>query len=396
MQGNIAIFVCPIGLRMFDRIEKDMLEEWMEDFPAVGIIGARQVGKTTLAKSLLNENSIHLDLESDLDIGLMAQPGIFFRQNADKRIIIDEVQRMPELFSLLRAIIDEDRRPGRFILLGSASPNLLRDSSESLAGRIAYVELSGLNLLEIGPENLLKLWTRGGFPLSFQSSSDKKSIFWRKQLTRTFVERDLPALGLDANAQQLNRLLIMLAGQVGQLYNASTFAKALGITPPTVRKYVDFFQNAFIVDFLQPYHINIKKRLTKSPKIYFNDPGIMHSLLGIGSYNDLIGHAIAGFSWENFAIRQIKSILKDEFEYHFYRTQDGTESDLVLVQNDTPLYSLEFKFTNTPKPTKGTHLAIQDLGTTRNFIVTPENRRYPITENLEVISLTELIEVLTN
>ena len=377
---------------MIKRLETNTLEDWLTQFPVVGIVGARQVGKTTLAKSLPNKNSIYLDLESDLDMGLLSQPGLFLRENSNKRIILDEVQRMPELFPLLRSIIDEDRRPGRFILLGSASPELLRKSSESLAGRIAYMELSGLNLLEAGPKNMLKLWNRGGFPDSYLAAGDAKSYLWRKQLVKAYIERDLPLLGLDANKQVLTRLLFMLAGNVGQLFNASAFAKSLGISAPTVRKYVDFLQNAFLIEQLHPYHINTKKRLVKSPKIYFNDTGLLHSLVNIEGYNHLIGNIVVGYSWENFAIRQIKSIIKDKYDSHFYRTQDGTEADLVLTQADKPVFMLEFKFSNAPKPTRGTHHAMADLGTTQNFLITPETRRYTIADNLEVISLEEFIE----
>ena len=377
---------------MLKRLETNIIEDWLTQFPVVGIVGARQVGKTTLSKSLPGKDSIYLDLESDLDIGLLAQPGLFLRENSNKRIIIDEVQRMPELFPLLRSVIDEDRRPGRFILLGSASPELLRKSSESLAGRIAYIELSGLNLLEVDPTSILKLWSRGGFPDSYLAANDAKSYLWRKQLTKAYIERDLPLLGLDANKQVLTRLLFMLAGTVGQLFNASAIAKSLGITAPTVRKYVDFLENAFLIEQLHPYHINIKKRLVKSPKIYFNDTGLLHSLLNIESYNSLVGNIVVGYSWENFAIRQIKSIIKDKYDSHFYRTQDGTEADLVLTQADQPVFMLEFKFSNAPKPTRGTYHAMADLGTPKNFIITPETRRYTIAENLEVISLTEFIE----
>lgn len=377
---------------MIKRLETDILEDWLTQFPVVGIVGARQVGKTTLAKSLLNKNSIYLDLESDLDIGLLSQRGLFLRSNSDKRIIIDEVQRMPELFPLLRSIIDEDRRPGRFILLGSASPELLRNSSESLAGRIAYMELSGFNLLEADPKNMLTLWNRGGFPDSYLAASDAKSHLWRKQLIKAYIERDLPLLGLDANKQVLTRLLFMLAGHVGQVFNASMIAKSLGITAPTVRKYVDFLQNAFLIEQLHPYHINSRKRLVKSPKIYFNDTGLLHSLLNIEGYNSLIGNIVVGHSWENFSIRQIRSIIGDKYDAFFYRTQDGTEADLVLTQADKPIYMLEFKFSNAPKPTRGTYHAMADLQTANNFIITPETRRYTIADNLEAISLTEFIE----
>jgi len=375
-----------------DRLESITIKKRMTQFPVVGIIGARQIGKTTLAKSLLTPDALYIDLESDLDTGIMSQPGLFLRHNKDKLIVIDEVQRVPELFPLLRSIIDEDRRNGRMILLGSASPNLLRNSSESLAGRIAYVELTGLNILETGKENMLKLWSRGGFPVSFLSNSDEDSYIWRKQLIKSYIERDLPLLGLDANKQILSRLVTMLAGGTTQQFNASMFAKSLGISAPTVRKYVDFLQNAFVLDLLPAYHLNIRKRLVKSPKIYFRDTGLLHVLLNLTSYNDLLGNIICGPSWENFAIAQIKSIFSDRFEYYYYRTQDGSEADLILTEADNPVYSLEFKFSNNPKPTKGTHLALADIGTSKNFIITPDSKRYPLTDNLEAINLDAFVQ----
>ncbi len=377
---------------MIGRFSIAELTELMEQFPAVGIIGPRQVGKTTLARQIAEENAIYIDLESDIGLSQLDNPGVFLRANQDLTIIIDEVQLMPQLFPLLRSIIDEDRRPGHFILLGSAAPSLIRKTAESLAGRIAYVELTSLLTNEV--DDTEKLWLRGGFPLSYLAKSDKQSATWRNQLLGAYIQRDLPQLGLNANPRLLNNLLRMLAHNTGSLWNAANFAKSLGLTSPTLKRYLEYLEGAFIIDVLEPFHSNVKKRITKTPKTFFKDTGLLHSLLKIASFDEIQGHPVLGNSWENFVIEQVKGQLGEKYEYYFYRTHDGSEVDLVLTDGAMPIASIEIKYTLAPKLTKGNRLAIDDINAQRNFICTFGNDHYPIDENIEVIGLDGMIAEL--
>ena len=365
----------------------------LEDFPAVGILGARQVGKTTAVKSLLEiDELVYLDLESDVDQAKLTDPGLFLRNNADKCIVLDEVQYRQDLFPLLRAIIDEDRRPGRFILLGSASPVLLRKSADSLAGRIAYHRMNPLGLPEVGYDKLNQLWIRGGFPNAFKSRSDSASHTWRQQFIKSYIERDLPSLGLDTNTRTLTNFLRMLSASVGQIWNASMFSKSLGITAPTVKRYLDFLEQAFLIRVLEPYHVNVKKRLVKSPKVYYADTGILHTLQQIVDFDALSGLPILGNSWENYVIGEILKVLPDDYEPYFYRTHEGAEIDLLLVKNQQPAIGIEIKYSNAPKLTKGFLNAIADVGTTSNFIITPGSDRFAVHEQIEVISLAGFLQ----
>ncbi len=380
---------------MISRGASKKVRKLLEKFPVVGIVGPRQIGKTTLVKSLLDEKSIYLDLESDVDLPKLTEPGLFFRTNSEKLIIIDEIQQMPELFPLLRSIVDENRRPGRFIILGSASPVLLRKSSESLAGRIAYMELTPFHLNEVGEEHITELWMKGGFPNSFLEDNNQTSVLWRNQLIRAYLERDLPALGLNVERRLLHNFLRMLANNTGQLWNAMTFAKSLGITSPTVKKYLDFMEGAFLVDVIEPFFMNMKKRLVKSPKVYFKDTGLLHALLGIPDLNTLQGNLLIGNSWENYVIQQIKNELGDTYEYYFYRTREGTEADLVLVKGGIPEITIEIKYTSSPKVSRGLKIAIEDLGSKKNFILIPTGERYPIHDNIEVIGLGDFLNLFS-
>lgn len=375
---------------MIRRLQEETLREYLKQFPAVGIIGPRQVGKTTLAKLISDNNTVYLDLESDVGLSKLTDPGFFLRANADKTIILDEVQNLPELFPLLRAIIDEDNRPGRFVLLGSAAPSLIRNSSESLAGRIGYFELTSFLLKEV--DNQEDLWLKGGFPKSYLDDT-KKSMVWRNQFLDTYIQRDLPNLGLNASPRLLSNFLRMLAHSTGNLWNASAFSRSLGITSPTAKSYLEFLEGAFLIDVLEPYHTNVKKRITKSPKTYFKDTGVLHSLLKLSSLDDLHGHPVIGNSWENFVIQQIKGHLRDRYEYFFYRTQDGSEMDLILAEGNIPKYALEIKLTSAPKTSKGLLNAVQDIHASFNYIITTGTDRYPIHESVEVIGLAEFIEI---
>ncbi|MEQ9298013.1 MAG: ATP-binding protein [Cyclobacteriaceae bacterium] len=373
----------------------ERVKEAAEDFPAIGIIGARQTGKTTLAKNLSRDwdiTSVYIDLENPQDLVQLTDPMIFFESHKDHCVILDEVQVMPELFRLLRPIIDQDRRPGRFILLGSVSPEIIRGTSESLAGRIAYEELAPLLLTELTSEDLQKHWLRGGYPLSFLARDDKRSATWRINYLRTYSERDLPQFGLAASARTIQTLWSMLAHLNGNLLNTSVLSRSMGLTHPTVTTYLDFLEGAFLIRRLQPFHFNIKKRLVRTPKLYFRDTGLLHQLLNVAKYQDLIISPHVGASWENYVVEQICNILHNKYDFYFYRTHQGTECDLVLVEGLQPKISIEIKFSSAPKLTRGYLQAIEDLGTERNVIIAPVKKGFGIHPKVEVMTLTAFLQ----
>lgn len=372
------------------------LKSHLQQFPVAGIIGPRQIGKTTLVKLLIEEiKGIYLDLESDQDQVKLSEPGLYLRQNKDKCIVLDEIQVRQDLFPLLKGLIDEDRRPGRFMLLGSASPILLRQSSDSLAGRIAYSELYPFQLSEVGFQNQQNLWIKGGFPLSFLND-DSNSLEWRKQFIKTYIERDLPSLGLDTDQRTLRNFMRMLAANTGQLWNASSFAASVGVTAPTVKRYLSFLEHAFLVRVLEPYYTNLSKRLVKSPKVYYKDTGILHAMLNVTDLGMLTGHPIIGFSWENFVVNQIIFHLGDKFEYFFFRTHQGAEIDLLLVRSGQPVTGIEIKYSNAPKVSKGYLTAIEDVKLEKNFIITPSSDRFPVHTKIEAISLGVFLAEASN
>ncbi len=371
--------------------------ELLEGFPAVGIVGTRQVGKTTLARNLLpQEKFVYLDLESDLDLAKLTDPGLFLRRYQDKCVILDEIQVRQDLFPLLRSLIDEDRRPGRFLILGSASPSLLRKSSDSLAGRIAYLELPPLILNELDATSQNKLWLRGGFPLSFLAKSDNRSHKWRIEFIRSYVERDLPQLGLDTDPRTLKNFLRMLAHQTGKIWNAASFAKSLGVTSPTVKRYLNFLDSSFLITILEPYYLNLKKRIVKSPKVYFGDTGIVHTLLNLHDFESIEGHPVLGFSWENFVLNQIMHTIDESIDAMFYSTHQGAEIDILLVKSNKPYIGIEVKYSNAPKISKGLIQAVEDLQTRKNFVITPSSDNYPVHSKIDVISLSEFLSLVTN
>lgn len=381
---------------MIDRIHyKEKLQHRLSKYPVTGVVGPRQVGKTTLVKELITiRKAIYIDLESDLDQVKLTDPGLSIRSNADRCIILDEIQIRQDLFALLGSIVDEDRRPGKFVLLGSASPTLMRKSADSLAGRIAYEEISPFGMTELGKRSQQQLWIRGGFPNAFLADDAKDSLDWRQQFVKTYIDRDLPALGLDTNPRTLSNFLRMLAASTGQLWNAVLFSKSLGVTAPTVRKYLHFLEQAFLITVLEPYHANIKKRLVKTPKVFFNDTGLLHALLNVADHNALSGNPIIGNSWENFVVRQLIQSLGSQYTYSFYRTHEGAEIDLLLLENNQPVISIEIKYSNAPKLTKGFLNAIEDVGTDRNFVVTPGSDRFPVHPKIEVLNLWDLVDLL--
>ncbi len=356
----------------------------LAQFPAVGLLGPRQVGKTTLAHSVarLCGKVVFLDLERPSDLAKLADPEIYLEMQSNALVVIDEVQRMPGLFPVLRALIDADRRPGRFLLLGSASPDLLKQSAETLAGRIQYLELAPLTLAEVGPtpENQIKLWMRGGFPGSFLAPSDRASWAWREAFIQTYLERDIPQLGLRLPAMTLRRFWQMLAHHHGQLWNASALAGSLGLSAPSISRYLDVLRGTFVARALSPFAANQKKRLVKSPKVYLRDSGLLHSLLGVRTYDDLLGHPILGASWEGFVIEQLLSRVEAGVQSHFYRTAAGAEIDLVLRGQRVGNVAIEIKHSLAPKPSKGYWQGLSDCAITQGFVVYPGDDCYPLAQ----------------
>lgn len=374
-------------------LEKELLE-LLSFFPAVGIIGPRQSGKTTLARMIMNrisKKTIYLDLESPTDRNKLSEPEYFFEDNKNNCVVLDEIQRMPLLFPLLRSTIDKHRIPGRFIILGSANPAIMKDSSESLAGRIAYKELYPFNIIETGFENLKKHWLLGGFPDAYQQKNIDHTKTWLENFVTTYVERDLPVIGLDASSKTLANFWTMLAHNHGNIFNASNFARSLGISSPTVTRYLHFLEEAFLVNSLRPFFHNTRKRLVKSPKVYIRDSGVLHYLTNTLDPLILPVHIIVGSSWEGYVVEQVKQILGKKLEMYFYRTHHGTECDIVLVKGIKPLASVEIKYSSSPEITKGFTLAINDLRTKANFIITPDCDDYTLRENVKVCSMESFL-----
>lgn len=364
-------------------------------FPVIGIIGPRQVGKTTLAKQFINyieKETLLLDLEKPSDYEKLNNPELYLKQHEDKCIIIDEVQIRPELFAILRSLIDENRVPLRFIILGSASPDIIRNTSESLAGRIAYIELMPFNLKELsGIAEIRKQHFFGGFPESILAKNSEASVLWIDNFLKTYVERDLPLLGMSANPILVRRLWEMLSWQNANVLNYSSIGKSLGITHNTVRNYIDFLEGAFLINRVQAFFVNVKKRIVKSPKIYIADTGLLHRLLRINSYDELFGNPALGASWETFVYNQISSLKNNDIDIFYYRTHAGTEIDLILVKALIPVASIEIKFSASPKVTKSLVTGINDLQTKKNFIIVPNSEDYLIRENIRVCNITDFI-----
>jgi len=346
------------------------------------------VGKTTLARQVarsLGKAAIYLDLERPSDLVKLSDPELYLERHASSLVILDEIQRVPGLFPVLRSLVDAKRRPGRFLVLGSASPALVQGASESLAGRIAYLELSPLHASEVAVRKRDQLWLRGGFPDSFLKANDQASFRWREAFVQTFLERDIPALGLRLPVAQLRRFWQMLAHGHGQLWNASSLAAGLGLSAPTVRRYLDLLQDTFMVRQLQPYSANLGKRLVKSPKIYLRDSGLLHALLGIESMEDLLGHPVVGASWEGWVIEQVLSAIPSTWRPSFYRTSAGAEVDLVLERpgRRRPL-ALEIKRSLAPAPSRGFWNALEDLGA-EGWVIYPGKESYPLGKGVHVL-----------
>jgi hypothetical protein len=376
---------------MYDRIIENELFEQILDNPAVALVGPRQVGKTTLVKNLqkkFEKPSIYLDLESNADLARLQDAELYLDERRESMIILDEIQRMPSLFPLMRSLIDRQREPGRFLLLGSASPDLLKNSSETLAGRISYLELHPFQLDEVHDDvSYLVHWLRGGYPAMLQAASDKSSFRKMSDFINTYIERDLPLLGLPGNPNNVRLLLSMLVSVHGGLLNVSQLANSLKMTVPTVQTYLDYLENAFLIRRLLPWHVNVSKRLVKTPKIYIRDSGMLHSLAGISSSEDLAGNIILRNSWEGYVIQQIIANLPFNVQPYFYRTQDGAELDLILIKGASVKVAIEIKYTNSPVLSRGNTLAQQDLGNPLLLVVTPSAVDFNLRENVTVCGI---------
>ena len=388
---------------MLDRLIASSLAECLGQFPAVCLLGPRQVGKTTLARLYGRDlagkaQAEYLDLESPVDLEKLQDVRGYLSRHEDKLVILDEVQRAPELFAVLRGVIDErvlsGKRAGHFLFLGSASIDLLKQSSETLAGRIAYLEMTPFTLLETEPEQQDLLWSRGGFPMSFLAADDAASARWRAQFITTYLERDIPQLGPRIPAETLRRFWTMLAHSQGSLLNAAQLARSLAVDGKTIANYLYLMTDLMLIRRLQPYHANVKKRLVKAPKTYVRDSGLLHNLLRIETFNGLFGHPIIGMSWEGFVIETLVNAAPPRSEAYFYRTATGQEIDLILQLPAGKTYAIEIKHSSAPKLEKNFQIALDDIKPDKAFIVYNGRDRYPKSADVEAIGLRELAEML--
>jgi predicted AAA+ superfamily ATPase len=381
------------------RAIEDKLIKLLKHFPSVAILGPRQVGKTTLAKEIrtrLIKESIYLDLENPVDLGALDHPIEFFNTVSNKVVIIDEIQRKPDLFPILRSVIDQNRSNGRFILLGSASPELLFISNETLAGRIVHVELTPFKHSEISHlTDFRGHWLKGGFPEPFKLDDPGIHQEWMKAFLSAYIERDLRLLGLNTSPSILQKLIQMISSLQGGLLNASNLANSLGVSSPTISNAISFLERSFLIRLLKPWHTKIGKRLIKSPKVYIRDSGIINYLLGITSYEELLRHPLLGNLWDGYVIEDLINELQDEFNFYFYRTADGTECDLLLFKGNQCLAAIDGKFSPSPKRTKSMTLALKDLRAKRGFFVVPEcPETYLIGENQYVTTPWQITEII--
>jgi uncharacterized protein len=376
------------------KIEENIAVGLLKKYPVVGMIGARQVGKTTLAAAIAkNSKGPHaiFDLENPEDVARLADPMLALK-GLEGLVIIDEVQKIPDIFQVIRVLADRRSKKTRFLILGSASPELLKQSAESLAGRIAYHELGGFSLDEVGINNIDKLWLRGYFPKSYISRSLKDSIEWRKSFMKTYLERDLPQFGISVSSQTLRRFWNMLAHYHAQTWNASEFARSFGVADTTIRHYLDILASTFVVRQLMPWHENISKRQVKAPKIYISDPGILHTLLNIRTKNDLLSHPKLGASWEGFILNQVVHVLKaDKDECYFWATHAGAELDLLIVRGSKRI-GFEIKFTSSPKITPSMKIALKDLKLRQLFVIHAGDKSYQMAGKIHAIAAKNILK----
>ncbi len=385
---------------MIQRRLETQVQQAMQRSPSVALTGPRQVGKTTIALNISEQvPAIYLDLENSLDAAKVQDIAAFHAENRTRLIILDEVQRTPEIFATLRGIIDKERRKGikagLFLFLGSASMELLQQSGESLAGRISYLELYGIDALEFAGntiESINQLWLRGGFPESLLAATDTQSIGWRRDFIRTYLERDIPQLGPRIPAHTLERFWTMLAHNQGGILNASQLARNLEVSSVTVNRYLDLMVDLLLVRRLQPWAVNAGKRLVRAPKVYVRDSGVVNALLNIPAYNDLISHPVVGGSWEGFVIENIMSVVQGRALPYYYRTAAGAEIDLILEFSGQEKWAIEIKRNSAPALSKGFHIACKDIGADRKFVIYSGIDRFPLGEKVTAISLAGLMQ----
>lgn len=390
---HIVSYIYNMHTRYYARRLENRVKASLERFPATAVLGPRQCGKTRMAKALLEENphSIYLDLERPSDRRQLSDPELFFEHHRGRLVCLDEIQRVPDLFPVLRSVLDAGGGSGQVLLLGSASKELLRQSSESLAGRICYLELTPFLPPEWGKtrERLQTLWLRGGFPPSVLAASNGASMEWRRQFIRTFLERDIPQWRGRISSSDIERLWSMCAHLHGQLLNLSRIGEALGVSHPTVRNHVDLLAETYMIRQLPPYLPNLRKRLIKSPKIFIRDSGILHALLDVDDFPSLLGHPVVGASWEGWVIETVLAAA-DHWKGYFYRTAIGAELDLVL-ERGRRLLALECKASKAPQVGPGFHSAVKDLGIKKAWVIAPVDEPYPLVDGVMVGSPLHLL-----
>lgn len=388
---HIYFYLCT----MIKRHITENVKRALTAFPIVGILGPRQVGKTTLARQLeqdMGKPTLFLDLERSSDRQKLAQPELFLSQHRDKCVIIDEIQNMPELMPLLRWLVDQQREPARFVLTGSSTPELIRNNTETLAGRIAYFELTPFSLTEInGVKSMYEHWFRGGFPLSLLAESDEISRMWVENFIDTYLQRDLRSLGYDISTPAMDRLLRVLASLHGNILHLQDLSNAMNVGTKTLSKYLDILEGSFLIHRLPPFFINTTKRLVRSPKLYFRDTGLLHSLLQIKDLTNLHGSIFHGLSWEGYVVEQIMLSAGKVWQYDFYRTHGGAETDLVLSQPGGKKAVIEIKYSVDPKPSRGFYESIEDLKPDYQYIIIPEGDAWMRNERQKVSGLAHFL-----
>jgi predicted AAA+ superfamily ATPase len=388
-------------VRMISRLVQPKILNALSRQAAVALIGPRQIGKTTLALLIAEKsNSLYLDLENPRDLAKLADPVAFLQQHENKLVILDEIHRLPGLFPVLRGIIDRGRRKGirvnRFLLLGSASLDLLRQSGESLAGRITFLDMTPLSILEVKNNARDALWLRGGFPDSYLATDDSESFSWREDLIRTYLERDIPMFGPRIPAETLRRFWTMLAHGHGGLHNSSKIASSLEVSSPTVHRYTDLLVDLLLLRRLVPFHINTKKRLVKSPKVFVRDSGLLHALLQISALDDLLAHPVVGGSWEGFVIENLINSAPTRTVAGFYRTSGGAEIDLVLQLPGGKIWAIEIKKNPANSPSRGFYEACQDINPARKFLVHSGEGIFPLNSDVESVGCHHLANLLAD